>query len=97
MLGWLNQNSGLFSLLAVLASVIVPIVIFKKQRKDDAEKERLAEQKRIQEKRQEELDWQEAAKRAHESPFPISEGTIKDRIDNEFRKIRSERILQRRY
>ena len=60
------------------------------------EKERLAEQKRIQEKHQEELDWQEAAKRAHESPFPISEGTIKDRIDNEFRKIRSERILQRR-
>ena len=96
MLDWLNQNSGLFSLLAVLASIIVPIVIFKKQRKDDAEKERLAEQKRIQEKHQEELDWQEAAKRAHESPFPISEGTIKDRIDNEFRKIRSERILQRR-
>ena len=31
--GWINQNSGLFSLLAVIASVIVPIAIFKKQRK----------------------------------------------------------------
>ena len=45
MLEWINQNSGLFSLLAVVASVIVPIAIFKKQRKDDKE----AEQRRIQE------------------------------------------------
>ena len=37
---FLNQCSGLFSLLAVLASVIVPVIIFKKQRKDDEESEK---------------------------------------------------------
>ena len=37
---FLNQCSGLFSLLAVLAAVIVPIVIFKRQRKYDEEAEK---------------------------------------------------------
>lgn len=60
------------------------------------EKERQAEQKRLQEKRQEQLDWQEAERRAHASPFPISEGTMKDRIENEYRQIQSERILRGR-
>lgn len=60
------------------------------------EKERLAEQKRMQEKRREQLDWCEAERRANASPFPIFEGTKKDRIENEFRKIRSERILRGR-
>lgn len=56
MLDWLNQNSGLFSLLAVLASVIVPIVIFKKQRKEDAEKERLAKEEAAKRERQDARD-----------------------------------------
>ena len=60
------------------------------------EKERLAEQKRNQDKRQEELDWKEAERRAHASPFPIFEGTMKDRIEEEYRTIRSERILRRK-
>ncbi len=30
----LNQYSGLFSLLAVLASVVIPIVIYKKEKRD---------------------------------------------------------------
>lgn len=60
------------------------------------EKERLAEEKRKSEKRQEQLDWQEAERRARNSRFPIIEGTMKDRIEEEFRKIRSERILRGR-
>ena len=60
------------------------------------EKERLVELKRKQEKCQEQLDWQEAERRANASPFPIFEGTKKDRIEKEFRIIRSERILRGR-
>ncbi|SHK96075.1 hypothetical protein [Fibrobacter sp. UWB12] len=67
-----------------------------KAEKRREEKERLAEQKRNQDKRQEELDWKEAERRAHASPFPIFEGTMKDRIEEEYRTIRSERILRRK-
>ncbi len=70
-----------------------------KQQHDDAvkaekrheEKEKLAEEKHKREKRQEQLDWQEAERRVHASRFPIEE-TMKDRIEQEFRNIRSERI-----
>lgn len=93
-----------------LASLFVAIWAVKvskniaKQQHDDAvkaekrqeEKERLAEEKRKYEKYQEQLDWQEAERRAHASPFPITEGTIKDRIEEEYRNIRSERILRGR-
>lgn len=34
-LDWLNGYSGLLSLLAVLAAIIVPYSIFRKQRKDE--------------------------------------------------------------
>ena len=44
---FLNQCSGLFSLLAVLAAVIVPIVIFKKQRKYDEEAEKRRDDKEL--------------------------------------------------
>ena len=53
MLDWINQNSGLFSLLAVIASVIVPIVIFKKQRKYEAEKEKQAKEEMAEMERKE--------------------------------------------
>ncbi|SIO33377.1 hypothetical protein [Fibrobacter sp. UWB11] len=59
MLEWINQNSGLFSLLAVVASVIVPIVIYKKQRKDEMRS------------MQDELD---AIKEMDSTPFPMSDG-----------------------
>lgn len=59
MLDWINQNSGLFSLLAVVASVIVPIAIFKKQRKyDEAAESRSVVRERDAERRQIERDNQ---------------------------------------
>jgi len=67
-----------------------------KTEKRREEKEKLAEEKRESEKRQEQLDWQEAERRVRNSRFPIIEGTMKDRIEEEFRKIRSERILRGR-
>lgn len=94
---------GLASLFVAIWAVKVSKNIAKQQH-DDAvkaekrqeEKERLAEEKRKYEKYQEQLDWQEAERRAHASPFPITEGTIKDRIEEEYRNIRSERILRGR-
>lgn len=44
----LNQYSGLFALLAVIAAVVVPVALYKKQKKDIA----LAEKKRKEEERQ---------------------------------------------
>ena len=67
----LNQCSGLFSLLAVLAAVIVPIIIFKKQYKNDAEKERLVKKETAERERQDaqaELD----AMGINSSPFSLS-------------------------
>lgn len=32
---WLNQFAGILSLCAVLAAIIVPYIIYKKQRKDE--------------------------------------------------------------
>ena len=59
MLDWINQNSGLFSLLAVVASVIVPIAIFKKQRNyDEAAESRSVVRERDAERRQIERDNQ---------------------------------------
>lgn len=46
----LNQYSGLFALLAVIAAVVVPVALYKKQKKDIA----LAEKKRKEE------EWQNA-------------------------------------
>lgn len=71
MLEWINQNSGLFSLLAVIASVIVPIVIFKKQRKYEVEKEEQARKEMAKMERMEaqaELD----AMGINSSPFSLS-------------------------
>lgn len=74
MLDWINQNSGLFSLLAVIASVVVPIVIFMRQRKHDEdaeqrsiERELQAEQRRKEEIRQDAQDRLDAKRRANES------------------------------
>ncbi len=35
MLEWLNNYAGLFSLLAVLAAILVPCFIYKRQRNDE--------------------------------------------------------------
>jgi flagellar biosynthesis/type III secretory pathway M-ring protein FliF/YscJ len=66
-----------------------------KTEKRREEKEKLAEEKREREKRQEQLDWREAERRVHESPFPIH-GTLEDCIEQEYRRVRSERILRGR-
>ena len=66
-----------------------------KTEKRREEKEKLVEEKREREKCQEQLDWREAERRVHESPFPIH-GTLKDCIEQEYRRIRSERVLRGR-
>ena len=67
---FLNQCSGLFSLLAVLASIIVPIVIFKKQRKYDEEAEKRRDDKELT-KIQDRID---AKKEANASPLARAAG-----------------------
>lgn len=70
MLDWINQNSGLFSLLAVLAAVIVPIVIFRKQRKYDELKEKRTKDEIA---RRELQDAQDELNAMNEhSPFPYT-------------------------
>lgn len=68
MLETLNDFSGLFALLALIASVAIPFIIYLLQRKN----ERDAEQKRFKEEQltiQNELD----SFRSDGSPFPMSE------------------------
>ena len=98
MLEWINQNSGLFSLLAVVASVIVPIAIFKKQRKDDeeaeqrsVERERQAEQRRKQEIRQDAQDRLEAKRIANESPLARLAGVTDELEEKTYLEIRTKR------
>ena len=98
MLDWINQNSGLFSLLAVIASVIVPIAIFKKQRKDDeeaeqrsVERERQAEQRRKQEIRQDAQDRLEAKRIANESPLARLAGVTDELEEKTYVEIRAKR------
>lgn len=92
----LNQYSGLFALLAVVAAVVVPVVLYKKQKKDAALAEQKRKQERILEERQEQLDWKEAVRRAHNNPFPIFEGSFEQRVKNAYKEVRSERILGRK-
>lgn len=73
---FLNQCSGLFSLLAVLAAVIVPIVIFKRQRKYDeetekrcVERENLAKHELERKERKRLQDRKDARKEANASPL----------------------------
>ena len=82
---FLNQCSGLFSLLAVLASVIVPIVIFKKQRKDDeeaekrcVERENLAKQEQERKERKRLQDRKDARKEANASPLARLAGVTEE-------------------
>jgi hypothetical protein len=85
-----------------LASFIVAVWSVKDS-KDTARKqleyaektEKRREEKREREKRLEQLDCREAERRVHESPFPIH-GTLKDCIEQEYRRIRSERVLRGR-
>ena len=39
-LSWLNECAGLFALLALVAAIIVPILIYKKQRENERKKAR---------------------------------------------------------
>ena len=92
----LNQYSGLFALLAVIAAVVVPVALYKKQKKDAALAEQKRKQEKILEERQEQLDWKEAERRAHKNPFPIFEGSFEQRVENAYKEVRSERILGRK-
>lgn len=67
MLDFLNDFSGLFSLLAVVASVAIPFLIYKMQRKN----EKVAERNRILEELQNAEDELDSL-REH-IPFPLSE------------------------
>ena len=71
---FLNQCSGLFSLLAVLAAIIVPIVIFKKQRKYDEEAEKRRDDKELT-KIQDRID---AKKEANSSRLAQLAGVTED-------------------
>ena len=82
---FLNQCSGLFSLLAVLASVIVPIVIFKMQRKYDEEaekrcvqRENLAKQEHERKERKRLQDRKDARKEANASPLARLAGVTEE-------------------
>ncbi len=70
----LNQYSGVFSLLAVIASVVVPIIIFRKQRKYDEE----AERRRKQEIRQDAQDRLNAKRYANKDSFAKLAGVTKE-------------------
>ena len=84
------------SLIVALWSIKVSKDTARKQLEYAEKTEKRREEKRESEERQKQRDWQEAARRVHNSPFPITDGTMKDRIEDEFRKIRSERILRGR-
>lgn len=51
---WLNQYSGLFSLLALLAAIVVPIVIYRRE-KNDSKKEIQAELDAMEEVKKEDF------------------------------------------
>lgn len=87
MLDWINQNSGLFSLLAVIASVVVPIVIFKMQRKYDEE----AERRRKQEIRQDAQDRLKAKRIANENPFAKLAGITEEIEETSYLEMKSKR------
>lgn len=70
----LNQYSGVFSLLAVIASVVVPIIIFRKQRKYDEE----AERRRMQEIHQDAQDRLNAKRYANKDSFAKLAGVTKE-------------------
>ena len=87
---------SLASFIVAVWSVKVSKDTARKQLEYAEKTEKRREEKREREKRQEQLDLQEAKRRARNSPFPITEGTTKDRIEEEFCNIRSERILRGR-
>ena len=64
----------MFSLLAVIASVVVPIIIFRKQRKYDEE----AERRRKQEIRQDAQDRLNAKRYANKDSFAKLAGVTKE-------------------
>ena len=65
----LNQHSGLLSLLAVLAAVLVPFWIDRKQQK----REKIREKKRTENECQDLIDELSSIKDMDSSPFPLSD------------------------
>lgn len=86
---------SVLTLLTTIAGIVVSVILYKKQKKDAALAEKKRKQERILEERQEQLDWKEAERRAHNNPFPIFEGSFEQRVENAYKEVRSERILGR--
>ncbi|WP_290746352.1 hypothetical protein [Fibrobacter sp. UBA4309] len=89
---------SLLSFFAALAAVIVPIVIFKKQRKYDEEaeqrsieRERQAEQRRKKEIRQDAQDRLKAKRVANESPLARLAGVTEELEETTYLEMRSKR------
>lgn len=89
---------SLLSFFAALAAVIVPIVIFKKQRKYDEEaeqrsieRERQAEQRRKQKIRQDAQDRLEAKRIANESSFARLAGVADEVEEKTYLEIRAKK------
>ena len=89
---------SLLSFFAALAAVIVPIVIFKKQRKYDEEaeqrsieRERQAEQRRKKEIRQDAQDRLDAKRIANESPLARLAGVTDELEEKAYLEIRAKR------
>ena len=89
---------SLLSFFAALAAVIVPIVIFKKQRKYDEEaeqrsieRERQAEQRRKQEIRQDAQDKLNAKKVANASTLARCAGVTDELEESTYLEMRSKR------
>lgn len=68
----------------------------KKQQEFEEQMEQKRKQEKILEERQEQLDWKEAERRARNNPFPFTEGSFEQRVENAYKEVRSERILGRR-
>lgn len=84
---------SVLTLLTTIAGIVVSVVLYKKQKKDAALAEQKRKQEKILEERQEQLDWKEAERRAHNNSFPFTEGSFEKRVENCYREVRSERIL----
>ncbi|MCQ2593228.1 MAG: hypothetical protein MJ188_10650 [Treponema sp.] len=87
---------GLISLILAIYSIRVSKLNAQKQQEFEEQMEQKRKQEKFLEERQEQLDWKEAERRAHNNPVPIFEGSFEQRVENAYKEVRSERILGRK-
>ena len=82
MVEWLNNCAGLFSLLAVLAAVIIPIVLYKRQKRDAflAEKRREQREKEAARIRLEAMNDVSKFPMSHEDRQYYAEKSVLERL-----------------